>query len=70
MLEPVSGRFLDLNESATELWDHMGDSVRWTVESGVDYLVASHGLPLEAAREIVRKFLRDLEDNSVIVRVT
>ena len=65
VFEPGSGRFVDLNDSAAELWDLLVGS-SWDGEAAVDHLVRTHGVELREAGRIVSGFLGDLERNEVI----
>jgi Coenzyme PQQ synthesis protein D (PqqD) len=62
---PGSGRFVDLNESAAELWDVLVEGA-WAGDVAVDHLVRNHGVERTEAGRIVDGLLGDLERNSVI----
>ncbi len=66
VFEPSSGAFLDLDESAAELFvvlsDHGGSS-----SAVVEHLVSVHGLDVAAAQAIVEQFVADLRGYGVTV---
>jgi hypothetical protein len=66
VFEPSSNAFLDLNESAAELFvvlsRHGGSRT-----AVVDHLVAVHRLDVEAAQSMVEEFVRDLTEYGVRV---
>ena len=64
---PDGAHFIELNESATELWEAL-ERGGWEPTSAVDYLESVYGTTTEEAHAFVDSFLADLERASAISR--
>ena len=62
---PQPAQFIDLNESAGELWDVLerGD---WTPSIAIEHLAVTYGMASPEAQQVVESFLSDLGRRGVI----
>ena len=64
---PELALFVDLNESAAELWNVL-EFGEWDTVMAVQYLVKSYGTAVSDAEQVIEAFLSDLVTRSVITR--
>lgn len=64
---PESAQFVDLNESASELWGVLGRG-GWKPNVAVEYLTTEYAMDTDVALTTVESFLVELEHRSVISR--
>ena len=66
IFNPTTRAFVDLNESAAEMWATLTAS-RWSAEAVAAHLVATYEMPAADARATVEAFVADLAANGIVI---